>query len=362
MVPDRPPHLLWTSIRSTGNTRVALRHDKPQRLSHPASPHDRFFDHRRTITLPRHRIILPKRQETSNPHTTTLRSDTTLRTLPQTHSCRQLPRTIPPAQYSIHSLKAKESDIVGHRIRCILDLQTDRNILPTRLPSFVPYQKEEPTLYHLMANPIIHPTDHMDTIRNDTSGILQPHRPTIRTHRSRRRTRSICSKFDRPENLNPRPIHLLRSRRNNLGSLQTTMGCPSLPSRLLPRVHRPIPENIYRLSHPDPTLPLHPLQSTIVRGLRSSPEDRKSEGPQNYPVRHSDSGTHCIITLLGDYSITVRFSTSRPLLRWQPWFAEGNRELDIHLASQTKLSECRSLRSVHGTLERAKRFGCLSNR
>src|SRR2546422_229760 len=122
MAPDRPPHLLWSSIRSTGNTRVALRHDKPQRLSNPPNPHGRFLSHRRTITLPRHRIILPKRQETSNPHTTTLRSDTTLRTLPQTHSCRQLPRTIPPAQYSIHSLKAKESDIVGHRIRCIFDL------------------------------------------------------------------------------------------------------------------------------------------------------------------------------------------------------------------------------------------------
>src|SRR5256712_2382541 len=203
MAPDRPPHLLWSSIRSTGNTRVALRHDKPQRLSHPASPHDRSLSHRRTITLPRHRIILPKRQTASNPHTTTLRSDTTFRTLPQTHSCRQFPRTIPPAQYSIHSLKAKESDFVGHRIRCIFDLQTDRNILPTRLPSFVLYQKEEPTIHHLMANSIIHPTDHLDTIRNDTSWILQPHRPTIRTDRSRRRTRSICSKFERPENLNP---------------------------------------------------------------------------------------------------------------------------------------------------------------
>src|SRR2546428_10823010 len=203
MAPYKLPHLQLSSICTTGSTHVALRHDKPQRLSHPASPHDRFLSHRRTITLPRHRIILPKRQETSNPHTTTLRSDTTLRTLPQTHSCRQFPRTIPPAQYSIHSLKAKESDFVGHRIQCIFDLQTDRNILPTRLPSFVLYQKEEPTIHHLMANPIIHPTDHMDTIRNDTSWILQPHRPTIRTDRPRRRTRSICSKFDRPENLNP---------------------------------------------------------------------------------------------------------------------------------------------------------------
>src|SRR3989442_4501623 len=289
MAPNKPPHLLRPPIRSSSNPRSSLRRHNPQILSNPSNPHGRLLSHRRAIPLPSHRPILPKRQATSNPHATTLRSDPTLRTLPQTHSCRQLPRTIPPAQYSIHSLKAKESDIVGDRIRCILDLQTDRNILPTRLPSFVPYQKEEPTLYHLMANHIIHPTDHMDTIRNDTSGILQPHRPTIRTHRARRRTRSICSKFDRPENLNPRPIHLLRSRRNNLGSLQTTMGSPSLPSRLLHRVHRPIPENIYRLSHPDTTLPLHPLQPTPVRGRRSSPEDRKSEGPQNYPFRHPDS-------------------------------------------------------------------------
>src|SRR2546422_7470002 len=305
MAPARRPPLVEQPIRSPSNPGSILRRHQPQRLSNPPNPHGGLLSHRRTITLPSHRLILPKRQTASNPHTTTLRSDTTFRTLPQTHSCRQFPRTIPPAQYSIHSLKAKESDIVGHRIRCILDLQTDRNILPTRLPSFVPYQKEEPTLYHLMANPIIHPTDHMDTIRNDTSGILQPHRPTIRTHRARRRTRSICSKFDRPENLNPRPIHLLRSRRNNLGSLQTTMGCPSLPSRLLPRVHRPIPENIYRLSHPDPTLPLHPLQSTIVRGLRSSPEDRKSEGPQNYPFRHPDSRTDRIITLARNNTVTI---------------------------------------------------------
>src|SRR2546422_304455 len=88
--------------------------------------------------------------------------------------------------------KAKESDIVGHRIRCIFDLQTDSNILPPRLPSFVLYPKEESTIHHLLANPIIHPTDHMDTIRNDASGILQPHRPTIWTDGSRRRTRSIC--------------------------------------------------------------------------------------------------------------------------------------------------------------------------
>src|SRR2546428_7480739 len=140
------------------------------------------------------------------------------------------------------------------------------------------------------------------------------------------------------------------------------MNSPILYIHLLPRILRRYLKNINPLSLPDTTLPIHPLQPTTVRGLRSSPEDRKSEGPQNYPVRHSDSGTHCIITLLGDYPITVRFSTSRPLLRWQPWFAEGNRELDVHLASQTKLSECRSLRSVHGTLERAKRFGCLSNR
>src|SRR3989441_1788149 len=203
MAPNRPPHLLRTPIRSPSNPRCTLRRHKPQRLSNPPNPHGRIFSHRRTITLPHHRIILPKRQTASNPHTTTLRSHTTLRTLPQTHSCRQFPRTILPAQYSIHSLKAKESDIVGHRIRCIFDLQTDRNILLTRLPSFVLYPKEEPTIHHLMAIPIIHPTDHLDTIRNDTSWILQPHRPTIRTDRSRRRTRSICSKFDRPENLNP---------------------------------------------------------------------------------------------------------------------------------------------------------------
>src|SRR2546422_7011405 len=202
MAPNRPPHLLRTPIRPPSNPRSTLRRHKPQRLSNPPNPHGGLLGHRRTITLPRHRIILPKRETASNPHTTTLRSDTTLRTLPQTHSCRQLPRTIPPAQYSIHSLKAKESDIVGHRIRCIFDLQTDRNILPPRLPGFVLYPKEEPPIHHLLANPIIHPTDHMDTIRNDTSGILQPHRPTIRTGRSRRRTRSICSKFDRPENLN----------------------------------------------------------------------------------------------------------------------------------------------------------------
>src|SRR5438445_13451785 len=203
MAPDRPPHLLRTPIRSPSKPRSTLRHDKPQSLSNSPNPHDRFLSHRRTFTLPSHRLILPKRQATSNPHTTTLRSDTALRTLPQTHSCRQFPRTILPAQYSIHSLKAKESDFVGHRVRCIFDLQTDRNILPPRLPGFVLYQKEEPTIHHLMANSIIHPTDHLDTIRNDTSWILQPHRPTIRTDRSRRRTRSICSKFDRPENLNP---------------------------------------------------------------------------------------------------------------------------------------------------------------
>src|SRR3989441_10098248 len=305
MAPDRPPHLRRTTSRPPRNPRVPLRRRKPQTRSSPPNPHGRFLSHRRAITLPSHRLILPKRQATSNPHATTLRSDTALRTLPQTHSCRQFPRTILPAQYSIHSLEAKESDIIGHRIRCILDLQTDRNILPTRLPSFVLYQKEEPTIHHFMANPIIHPTDHMDTIRNDTSGILQPHRPTIRTHRARGTTRCLCSKFDRPENLNPRPIHLLRSRRNNLGSLQTTMGSPSLPSRLLHRVHRPIPENIYRLSHPDTPLPLHPLQPTPVRGRRSSPEDRKSEGPQNYPFRHPDSRTDRIITLARNNTVTI---------------------------------------------------------
>src|SRR3989449_4872793 len=203
MAPARRPPLVEQPIRSPSNPGSILRRHQPQRLSNPSNPHGRLLSHRRAITLPSHRPILPKRQATSNPHATTLRSDTTLRTLPQTHSCRQLPRTIPPAQYSIHSLKAKESDIVGHRIRCIFDLQTDSNILPPRLPSFVLYPKEESPIHHLMADPIIHPTDHMDSIRNDTSGILQPYRPTIRTDRSRRRTRSICSKFDRPENLNP---------------------------------------------------------------------------------------------------------------------------------------------------------------
>ena len=83
------------------------------------------------------------------------------------------------------------------------------------------------------------------------------------------------------------------------------MGSPSLPSRLLPRVHRPIPENIYRLSHPDTTLPLHPLQPTTVRGLRSSPEDRKSEGPQNYPVRHSDSRADRVITISRNSAVAI---------------------------------------------------------
>src|SRR5437870_7262084 len=106
MAPDRPPHLLRTPIRSPSNPRCSLRRHKPQRLSNPPNPHGGFLSHRRTFTLPSHRIILPKRQTASNPHTFTLRSDTTLRTLPQTHSRRQLPRTIPLAQYSIHSLNS----------------------------------------------------------------------------------------------------------------------------------------------------------------------------------------------------------------------------------------------------------------
>src|SRR2546428_11680167 len=153
MPPNKPPPLLRPPIRSSSNPRCSLRRHKPQRLSNPSNPHGRLLSHRRAITLPSHRPILPKRQATSNPHATTLRSDPTLRTLPQTHSCRQLPRTIPPAQYSIHSRKTKESDPVGHRIRCIFDLQTDSNILPPRLPSFVHYQKEEPPIHHLLANP-----------------------------------------------------------------------------------------------------------------------------------------------------------------------------------------------------------------